>query len=231
MILAQRIRIASWNINNLSEKSGVALFKNSVIREDNDYALLQKYAEQLDADIVCLQEIGSYEAIKRVFPNDKWDILYSGSNTDKHAMHTAIVIRKGAIHLLQKSYLPMDTEGLDSKAEKRRAVEILFEVDGRKIWLLDIHLKSFCFLDSIEDSYISSCYMLNLQATWLKQWVDQKNNLNMPFIIAGDFNRKINHSHSGIKDELWQKINQDNTLMRLPHKKNHNAIRTKILKI
>lgn len=171
---AQRIRIASWNINTLSEKSGMPLLKNSVVREDSDYDLLRRYAERLNADIVCLQEMGSYAAIKRVFHEYTWEILYSGNDSDEHTVHTAIVARKGTVHVLEKSYLSMDTNKLDSKAGKRRSVEILFEVNGIKIWLLDIHLKSFCFVDGLKDAYTLSCYTLNLQVNWLNKWIHQK---------------------------------------------------------
>ncbi|WP_407042084.1 endonuclease/exonuclease/phosphatase family protein [Candidatus Liberibacter solanacearum] len=225
---AQRIRIASWNINTLSEKSGMPLLKNSVVREDADYDLLRRYAERLNADIVCLQEMGSYAVIKRVFPEDTWEILYSGNDSDEHTVHTAIVARKGTVHVLEKSYLSMDTNKLDSKAGKRRSVEILFKVNGIKIWLLGIHLKSFCFVDSLKDAYTLSCYTLNLQVNWLNKWIHQKKSSNIPFIIGGDFNRKINHF--GDNDELWGKISKDTILIRVPNKKRswcnaHKSIR------
>ncbi|MBY7649083.1 MAG: hypothetical protein C4617_00985 [Candidatus Liberibacter europaeus] len=220
---AQKVRIASWNINTLSEKSGHSILKNSIIREDRDYDILRNYAQEIGADIVSMQEMGSYNAVKRIFPEDKWEILFSGNsswenlllkNGNGQNIHTAIVVRKDTIKILKTSYLSMNTEGMYQNRGSRKAIEMLFEVNGKEFWLLGIHLKSFCFLDRLENQYNSSCSILKLQIDWLKEWINKKKASNTPFIIAGDFNRKMNNS--GNNDEAWLEINQNNDLIRYP---------------
>ncbi|WP_244668466.1 endonuclease/exonuclease/phosphatase family protein [Candidatus Liberibacter africanus] len=215
---AQKMRVASWNINTLSEKEGVNIWRNSVIREKSDYDLLRQYAMNLNADIVSLQEMGSYGAVAKIFPEDTWQIFYSGEdsiwssilnyfnikyNSRNSSINTAVVVRKKSMHVLQVSYPFVGIENSHSRAGKRRAVELLIEINGQKVWILDIHLKSFCFLNKLENTRNSSCNLLNKQSKWLKLWIDQKKETGIPFIIAGDFNRKINYLED--KDSFWQK--------------------------
>ncbi|MBL0848747.1 MAG: endonuclease/exonuclease/phosphatase family protein [Candidatus Liberibacter ctenarytainae] len=214
MIWAQKLRIASWNINTLSAISGQSLMKNSIIRQDSDYSLLQQYARELNPHIVALQEMGSYDAVKRIFPEDIWDIVFSGDNGTGNNIHTAIVIRKNTIKILKQSHISMMNRSLNSSRGDRKAIEILFEYNGEKFFLLNIHLKSFCFVDSLQEKHNFACETLNMQTNWLKEWIDQKKNSNIPFIIAGDFNRKINHL--GNQDDVWKKITQNTPLIRFP---------------
>lgn len=215
--LAKIIRLASWNINTLSETSGKSILKNSIIRTDSDYDLLKKYAQEISADIVSLQEMGSYNAIKRIFQEDTWDVLFA-ENDSGDIIHTAIVIRKNTINILETNYIST-TINANKTPERgqRNAVEVLFEVNGKKVWLLCIHLKSACHLDHLADPYNHSCSILNEQANWLNGWINRRKHENIPIIISGDFNRKINHY--GDKDELWQKITQNNYLIRFPYYK------------
>ncbi|AHA27533.1 endonuclease/exonuclease/phosphatase family protein [Candidatus Liberibacter americanus] len=213
---AQVVRLASWNINTLSEISGKSILKNSVIRTDSDYDLLKKYAQEINADIVSLQEMGSYNAIKRIFPEDIWNILYA-ENDSGDSIHTAIVIRKEKIKIIEKNYISTTINENDIPVMgQRNAVELLFKVNGKKVWLLCVHLKSACHLDHLA-SYNKSCAILNKQAIWLNRWINKRKNENMPFIISGDFNRKINRY--GEDDEFWQQISNNTNLIRFPYYK------------
>ncbi|ACT57468.1 endonuclease/exonuclease/phosphatase [Candidatus Liberibacter asiaticus] len=59
--------------------------------------------------------------------------------------------------------------------------------------------------------------MLSQQGEWLKKWADQKIKTGIPFVIAGDFNRKINSI--GDTDDFWQKMDPDGLLIRFPQEK------------
>ncbi|MEG8099152.1 endonuclease/exonuclease/phosphatase family protein [Candidatus Liberibacter brunswickensis] len=229
---AQRVRFVSWNINTLSEKEGASLWKNSVKREKSDYDLLRRYAYNLNADIISLQEMGSYNAVARIFPEDKWIIFYSGKNyfsndsthtTDNSdsSINTAIVVRKKEnINVIEASY-PLIKTNSHSRASKRKAVELLVTINGNRMWILNIHLKSFCFLNKLDNSHNHSCNLLNQQAQWIKTWINKKKKTGIPFVIAGDFNRKINQL--GNNDDFWQKIDRDNSLIRFPIMKHSNC--------
>ncbi|ACT57476.1 endonuclease/exonuclease/phosphatase family protein [Candidatus Liberibacter asiaticus] len=233
--VAQKVRLVSWNINTLSEQEGVSLWKNSVKRTTSDYTLLRQYAKNLDADIVFLQEMGSYNAVAKVFPKNTWCIFYSTERLINHSkrdsnndIHTAIAVRKKNVRVLQQSYPLLGAKDSFSRAGNRRAVELLVEINGKKIWVLDIHLKSFCFLDSLENTYSPSCSLLSQQAQWLKDWITQKKESLVPFVIAGDFNRKINYL--GNNDDFWKTIDPNDSLIRFPKEKDSRCNANKNLR-
>ncbi|WP_220456082.1 hypothetical protein [Candidatus Liberibacter sp.] len=76
--------------------------KNSVLREEDDYALLRKYVKKINADIVALQEMGSYDAVKKLFPEDTWEIFFAKDNN--LSLHTAITVRKDTVKILSYNF-------------------------------------------------------------------------------------------------------------------------------
>ncbi|MES0120500.1 hypothetical protein NKK52_31920 [Mesorhizobium sp. C277A] len=63
------IRLASWNIANFHHHVDVELREGiGTKRQQADFEALKRYAEGLAADVVALQEVGTQEAVARLFP-------------------------------------------------------------------------------------------------------------------------------------------------------------------
>jgi endonuclease/exonuclease/phosphatase family metal-dependent hydrolase len=219
---ADQIRVATWNINNLNDKSGVPLRDRAPIREDNDYVLLQKYAAELDADIISLQEMGNPAAVRRVFPESDWELYFSGrySPANPPDIYTAVVVRKGRVEVLEHAdYTPLqitDNEGYST----RRGVQLLLKAGGTQFWLLGVHMKSSCHGQSLAPPSTEDCKILAQQIAPLEAWIDQKEASGLPVIIAGDFNRRFDLH--GQTDHLWEAIDDSDppslNLWRMPYR-------------
>ena len=75
---SELIKVASWNIANLHHEPGVPLRFEGVQRDEIDYQRLRQVVEDLDADILALQEIGSPAALGRIVPEEHYHLIVSG---------------------------------------------------------------------------------------------------------------------------------------------------------
>jgi exonuclease III len=204
--LSDTVRVASWNINNLNDLAGVPLRDRAPIREDNDYVLLQKYASKLDADVIALQEMGNPAAVRRVFPEAEWEMVFSGRYDPANPpdIYTAVVVRKGRLEIVEQAdYIPLqitDSEGHST----RRGIELLLKSGDQTFWLLGVHMKSGCHGQSLDPATTGDCDVLVQQLAPLEAWVDEKEATGLPAIVAGDFNRRFDLH--GQTDHLWAAI-------------------------
>jgi len=63
------VRVAAWNIANLHHTTGFEVRSGiGTRRTDSDFTTLERYAGQLDADVIALQEIAtSFHRINTLF--------------------------------------------------------------------------------------------------------------------------------------------------------------------
>jgi hypothetical protein len=71
------LRIGAWNIANLHHEENVPLRDKAQPRKVEDYDRLREYAAMLELDIVALQEIGSPQALARIFPAKDYHLIIS----------------------------------------------------------------------------------------------------------------------------------------------------------
>src|ERR1700733_6042431 len=91
---AAELKIATWNLNWLTTRTAgdPGLPSDVVPRSDDDFALLAKYAEELNPDVVAIQEADGFPAASKVFPRDR----YSIHMTHDHVIQrVGIVVRRG----------------------------------------------------------------------------------------------------------------------------------------
>jgi endonuclease/exonuclease/phosphatase family metal-dependent hydrolase len=224
------ITVATWNINNLHENAGNAVRPGAIVRQEEDYAILNSYRKKLDADIVALQEIGSPQAAARIFPPDEYIILFSsrynepvGEGRLEGDIFTALAIRKSIRILKQEEILELQIliPREEKKTWTRRGVAALIDAFGKQFWVLVVHLKSFCHGRNLEHPNNIHCRTLAKQRVALEKWTDRKFNEGLPFMILGDFNR-IFDIH-GQKDHLWGYVDDHEPegldLWRLPYRR------------
>ena len=126
---AQSLKIASWNIAWLETHE-----YNK--RTADDYVLLAKYAKQLDADIIALQEVESSEYARKVFGND-YDYYFS---TKDWVQRVGVAVRKSVGYKVNA----IEYKALDV-GKVRYGMDVTLTKGSKKLRLLAVHLKSGCF--------------------------------------------------------------------------------------
>jgi endonuclease/exonuclease/phosphatase family metal-dependent hydrolase len=220
----ETLKLATWNLEWLIAPATFKTLKGSCVpkgveahaderrlpcdvarrleRSSRDFAMLARYARQLDADVIALQEVDGAEAARLVFPGYRF--CFSGS---RHLQNTGFAIR---------ATLPMrcaqDVTALSLNDSVRRGAEVvLFPGEVRELHLLSIHLKSGCS-DASLASGKKACGMLARQAPTLENWIDSQGAAGRPFAVLGDFNRVLLNeagparSAGGQLLQLWPEI-------------------------
>ena len=196
------LTVATWNIAWLGDGIEDEKLKGNTpsdryLRDADDYARLRAYAESLKADIVALQEIENLDAAKKVFPGNKWNIYISSRKTNpKWAQKTAVAVRNGL--RAEKR----DDVRLSESNNLRYGVDLEIDHAGKRIRILAIHLKSGCFSGALENQK-KNCSKLAAQLPYLEGWIDARAQEGVPFIIAGDWNRRL----ATPEDEVWEELN------------------------
>ena len=225
---AAEVRIASWNLNNLHYLENKPLRKNAPERSAEDLDTLRHYFARLDADIVALQEVNGPMAAALLFPDTDYEVYFSGryaqdldqgSETDH--IYTGFAVRRGVFDHVRA----VDQAELSVLTPKgrpvRHGVELLVERDGKKLSLLNVHLKSGCFARSLEPARTPACDTLARQRAPLEQWIDETYGSGVPFVVLGDFNRAFDVY--GATDHMWEELNDDSpvglALRRLPFRR------------
>ncbi len=192
--MANPLRIATWNIENLRAQNSIGAVK----RDDADFNGLAAIARNINADIIALQEVDGAKAASRVFDPTVYDFFFSDRH---HVQRTGFAIRKdkGITVVADRDFKLL---GLDGSV--RYGTDITIRVNGTRLRLLAVHLKSGCF-DKPLFSNSNACTKLNRQIPILENWIDQRSVENIPFVILGDFNRRFD----ALGDDFFPDINDN----------------------
>ena len=204
-IVNSSLTIATWNVEHLAFPSE----NGCRPRTDDEIAKLQSYAKSLNADIVGLQEVGSRDAVATVFPESDWQIYLSerpdsetydcrGTEFKSTQQKVAFAVRKG-INVYQVNTL--SAFGLDNPG-LRHGLELVVESELGEIKVLNLHMKSGCFVDNYTRSDTGSCQTYAKQADILIDWLNTQKQQPMPFVILGDFNHRLSASYNHMTRRL-----------------------------
>ena len=186
------IRIATWNLNRLHWRTGGALWRGAVARSDEDYRILARYARALDADVIAFQEVNGPDAAARVFPSRDYELHISGRYDSRYAdIYNGFAVRKGRFDQVVKRDYEALGLATGSRYQLRWGVDLLVSGDGRRLRLLNVHLKSKCFSKSLRNPRSRSCRTLARQSEPLEAWIDARWREGTPFVVLGDFNREM----------------------------------------
>ena len=167
---------------------------HQLARSGEDVAALRRYARELDADVVALQEVDGPDAARLVFPGH--DFCFStrvGVQNNGFAIRHGLPFRCGA-----------ELTDLSLHDDVRRGVELqLFPGTPNELRLLSVHLKSGCSREPL-DSPRPSCVQLAAQVPALERWIDAQASTKIPFAVLGDFNRDLRREPAGVS--LWAEI-------------------------
>jgi endonuclease/exonuclease/phosphatase family metal-dependent hydrolase len=208
------LTIATWNLEWLIAPAHFQMLKQHCIpkgappapdsipcdvahrleRSERDFAALARYARELDADVIALQEVDGETAARLVFPD------YTFCFTRRaHVQNNGFAIRAGLPHRCDP-----DLESLSLGDTLRRGAQLtLYPGEPHELRLLSVHLKSGCS-DPPLSRDDKACRDLTRQAPRLREWMDEQDHAGRPYVVLGDFNRDL-LSDAG-PGGLWQQL-------------------------
>ena len=185
---AADLKVATWNLEWLTErpKGDRGLPDNVVPKVAEDIDALRRYANLLDADVVAFQEVDGPDVAARVFTPDRYRILITA---DRVTQRVGFAVRR-TITVEQNP----DLAGLDVSAPGRNRLrsgaDITLTLDGNRLRLLAVHLKTGCHEARLA-SPSRNCETLRSQVPALQGWITQRREDGVPFVLLGDFNRRM----------------------------------------
>jgi endonuclease/exonuclease/phosphatase family metal-dependent hydrolase len=150
-------------------------------RGTSDFAALSRYARELDADVVALQEVEGEAIASRVFSG------YRFCFTARHDLqNVGFAIRRGIAFRCDA-----DVIGISLGGRVRRGAQLtVFPGTPAELHLLSVHLKSGCSTGSL-DAGKGACATLARQVQPLRAWVTEQARAGHAFALLGDFNREL----------------------------------------
>lgn len=166
-------------------------------RSEDDYATLRKYAAELRADIVALQEVDGPEAAALVFPG--YDYCFSKR---AHTQKNGFAIRRGLPHRCEPEYEVLSIDN----AVRNGVVVTLFPDTDDEFRLMSVHLKSGCPLGPLTAPG-RNCELMARQVAPLEAWIEEQANAGRRFAVLGDFNRRFSLERGPARDDEGRQLN------------------------
>lgn len=204
------LRFATWNIEHLGSPG-----EGCLLRDDSDYLAIRDYLNVLEADVIAFQEVASFDAARRVFPEDRWDLVlthrpFKGERplcwleiplTQDEPnrlgdLQTGFAVRKSVSFTVHPTYKEIG-DTIEGKGEEPYAADISIDVEGRVLRLLSVHLHAGCPVG--EEDMSTSCSAIHSQAMHIRRWVDDQQTDAETLILLGDFNRVFRRD-----DPFWR---------------------------
>ena len=165
-------------------------------RSTDDYDRIRCYVRLFDPDILAVQEVDGEEALSRVVDAEVYHVHVSsrprGGLGGKQ--NTGFAYKRGLTAVERP-----DLEALSTRGSLRRGTRLDVTHNGQTLKLMSVHLKSGCFQNS---STGSACQTLNRQIPVLERWIDEAAQGAQPFIVLGDFNRRLTTPG----DDVWTEL-------------------------
>ncbi|MBE9604081.1 endonuclease/exonuclease/phosphatase family protein [Acetobacteraceae bacterium H6797] len=189
-VRAGELTLGAWNIAwlTLRASSDPALPDDVQRRRPADFDRLRQHAARLGADVIAFQEVDGEEAARRVFPADAWNIALTDEDD---IQRPGFAIRRGLRFTRNPDLAALDLNP-ESRHSLRKGADITLELDGgSRLRLLSVHLKAGCSSGRLDDGD-RDCETLAQQIPALAGWIAQRRQEGVPFMIMGDFNRRLN---------------------------------------
>jgi len=200
---AQKLKLATWNLEWLMTPSGFNALKGSCVPADaprrgtrrsipcdvaadlersaTDIAGLARYARELDADVIAVQEVDGVNAARQIFP--RHEFCFTGGPA---VQNTGFAIRRGLPFRCDADLAALSL----GDSVRRGATLTLFPGTARELHLLAVHLKSGCARGQL-DAQDYACARLSRQGPALRAWLKREAAGGTRYAVLGDFNRDL----------------------------------------
>lgn len=189
---AHTLKISTWNLDwlTLRPTGDPSLPSDVASRVPNDFVRLHAYAVHLNADLIGLQEVESTDAVARVFDPKDYTILLS---EDDVIQKTGLALRKSLTVKRNASLQELDTSASSAAHHLRSGLDVTVSDGTTTLRVLVVHLKTGCWDQPLSQKH-HSCPTLYQQFTILENWIAERQDEGVPYIILGDFNRRLTYA-------------------------------------
>ncbi len=184
---AAELKLATWNLEWLTLRSAGdrALPPDVRPKGPDDRAALRRYAEELAADVVALQEVDGPESAATVFAPNRYTLHFT---RDRVVQRVGFAVRQGLRVTANPDLVALNVTP-NAPNPLRAGADITIEQPGGRLRLLSVHLKTGCREDRLDRSPRLQCEQLRQQLAALQGWIAQRRQEGVPFVLMGDFNR------------------------------------------
>jgi endonuclease/exonuclease/phosphatase family metal-dependent hydrolase len=182
--LAAELKVATWNLDWLTTREAGDRFLPPDVtpRSAEDFDRLARYAHDLNADLVAIEEVDGWSAASRLFPRDQYSIHMT---RDRVTQRVGIAVRRS----LRYDSNP-DVTGL-GLGHLRSGADITLHLGASDLRVLAVHLKKGCRDQKALRAGGLACRELLDQTQLLGEWIAARRQDGVPFLILGDFNRSM----------------------------------------
>lgn len=188
--LSAELKIATWNLNWLTTRDH-GIPQDVKPRSEEDFTRLAQYAQELNADVVAIQEVDGFSVATKLFPRDQYSIHMT---RDHVVQRVGIVVRRGL------SYDQNPDLTAIAENHLRSGADITLHLGASDLRVLALHLKTGCHSQPLQNVTDRACLELRDQIPAVKDWIVARRQENMPFIVLGDFNRRMEGHDTLIAD-------------------------------
>ena len=203
---ARELKVATWNLEWLTLRlAGDPILPEDVVpKRAEDRAQLRRYAAALDADVVALQEVDGPEVAAEIFPPDRYALFFT---RDHVVQRVGFAVRRGIAVRQNADLTALDIDPA-ARFRLRSGVDITIDLSAARLRLLGVHLKSGCH-EAPLSSEGRPCQTLRRQLPPLQGWIAQRREEGVPFLLLGDFNRRMDK-----REQVATALNQAAPLLR-----------------
>jgi exonuclease III len=216
----EELRLATWNVEYLVAPRTYAQLRDSCVesagkvpgferripcaivprldRGPADFAALARYARQLDADVLALQEVDGPAAAALFLQG--YDYCFTAQT---HVQNNGLAIRRGIPFRCEPDFVELS---LDERF-RRGVVATLFPGTARELRVLGLRLKSGCPEGPLTDTSNPDCESISQQIPKLEAWIEAQARAGQRFAILGDFNRRISLEPPQARDAAGRTVN------------------------
>ncbi|HDY90579.1 MAG TPA: endonuclease/exonuclease/phosphatase [Pseudoalteromonas sp.] len=203
--VSQPLKVATWNVEHLA----YPIDTGCRTRTPSEIAAMKAYAKNLGADIIALQEVGSKAALQQIFSEDDWQLIMS-TRADSKAYTCrktgALSTQQKVAFAVKKAIPVLNTAAIDKLALKRAGLryglQITVNTPNGPTDILNVHMKSGCFVDDYLKSDSPACKTYAQQVPILDNWIAKREATNTPYIVLGDFNHRISAPYNQLTRTL-----------------------------
>ena len=184
---AAELKLTTWNLEwlTLRQAGDRALPPDVRPKGADDRAALRRYADELAADVIALQEVDGPEAAATIFAPARYTLHFT---RDRVVQRVGFAVRQGLRFTANPDLTALNVTP-NAPNPLRAGADITIEQPGGRLRILAVHLKTGCREDKLDRSPRPQCDQLRQQLFALQGWIAQRRQEGVPFVLMGDFNR------------------------------------------
>ncbi|GBQ06882.1 endonuclease/exonuclease/phosphatase family protein [Saccharibacter floricola] len=204
-VQAHPLKITTWNLDWLTDRPSddPDLPADIPHRSDHDRERLRHYAQKLNSDIIALQEVDDTLSAEHLFDPSLYSVIMI---PDPIVQRVGLAIRRPLNVTLNPELSALDVSRPHAQHHLRAGLDVTLHDGDASLRLLVVHLKAGCWERPLAERK-HSCPTLYQQFHIIENWILDRQDDGMPFVILGDFNRRLVPN-----DPLMKQLNSDASL-------------------